>query len=43
MKVITAKVEKRAREEGKDTLVLVGGVPMHPQRLEAFKKRKFVK
>lgn len=43
MKAITAKVEKRAREEGKDTLVLVGGVPMHPQRLETFKKRKFVK
>ena len=43
MKVISAKVEKRAREEGKDTSVRFGGVLMHPQRLETFKKRKFVK
>ena len=43
VEAIIAKVEKRACEEGKDTLVLVGGVPMHPQRLETFKRRKFVK
>ena len=41
--VITAKAAKRAREEGKDTLILIGEVPMDPQRLETFKKRKFVK
>jgi hypothetical protein len=42
MMVISAKAEKRARE-GKDTLILIGEVPMDPQRLETFKKRKFVK
>jgi hypothetical protein len=42
MKAVAAKVEKRARE-GKDTLVRVGDVSVHPQRLETFKKRKFVK
>ena len=42
MMVISAKAAKRARE-GKDTLILIGEVPMDPRRLETFKKRKVVK
>lgn len=43
MMVVNSKVTKRAREDGKDTLFIVGGVPAHPQRLTRFQKRKFVK
>lgn len=43
MMVINAKATKRAHEERKDTLFFVDDVPVPPQRLETFKKRKFVK
>jgi hypothetical protein len=43
MMIINAKATKRAHEEGKDTLFFVDGVPVQPQRLETFKRRKFVK
>ena len=42
MMIIDAKATKRAHE-GKDTLFFVDGVPVQPQRLETFKRRKFVK
>ena len=42
MMIVNAKATKRTHE-GKDTLFFVDDIPVQPQRLETFKKRKFVK
>src|SRR5271155_3586558 len=43
MKIIIAKSNKRMVEDDKATRVRVGGMQIEPERLETFKKRKFVK
>jgi hypothetical protein len=43
MKSIVAKVEKRLRDEGKDTVIFHNGVKMPVEKLENFKRRKTVR
>lgn len=42
MQVLVAKAEKRARDEGKETVFWHAGVRIRPERVENFKKRKIV-
>ena len=42
MQVLLAKADKRAREEGKETVFFHAGAAISPERLENFKKRKIV-
>ena len=42
MQVLLTKAEKRAREEGKQTVFFHAGTLINPERLENFKKRKTV-
>lgn len=43
MKIVVAKAEKRARDEGKETIFFNGQFQISPERIEAFKKRKTVR
>jgi hypothetical protein len=40
MRILVAKAEKRAREEGKETIFFNGQNQIAPERIEHFKKRK---
>jgi hypothetical protein len=40
MTIVLSKVEKRAREEGKDTVIFHGGTSITRERIEQFKRRK---
>jgi hypothetical protein len=40
MRIIVAKAEKRARDDGKDTTFFHGGVQITTARIEQFKRRK---
>lgn len=40
MQILVAKAEKRARDDGKETVFLHGGSEVRPERFEHFKKRK---
>jgi hypothetical protein len=42
MRILDAKAEKRAREEGKETLFEIGS-QIDPERFELFKRRKATK
>lgn len=42
MRILVAKAEKRAREEGKEILFKIG-IQIDPERLELFKRRKATK
>lgn len=43
MQILVAKAEKRAREEGKDTVFFLGEQRISVERIYNFKKRKLVK
>jgi hypothetical protein len=43
MRMVVAKGEKRARDEGKDTTFFHGGVKITTGRIEQFKRRKMEK
>jgi hypothetical protein len=40
MQILVAKAEKRARDEGKETVFLHGGSEIGPERFDHFKRRK---
>lgn len=40
MGIVVAKAEKRAREEGKETIFFHGEAQITPERIEQFKRRK---
>jgi hypothetical protein len=42
-KIVVAKAEKRARDEGKDTVFYHNGRLIPPTKIENFKRRKTVK
>jgi hypothetical protein len=42
MQIIVAKAEKRAREEGKETVFFQGDRQIPPGKIENFKKRKAI-
>lgn len=43
MKTVVAKIEKRKKEAGKDTVVFHNGIQMPTEKIENFKRRKVVK
>jgi hypothetical protein len=43
MQIVIAKAEKRAREEGKETMFFHGESQITTKRIENFKKRKLTK
>jgi hypothetical protein len=43
MGIVAAKAEKRAREEGKETIFFHGDSQILPERIEYFKRRKIMK
>jgi hypothetical protein len=43
MRIVVAKAEKRARNEGKDTTFFHGDMQITAERIEQFKRRKTVK
>jgi hypothetical protein len=40
MSIVVAKAEKRAREEGKETVFFHGDCQISPERIQQFKRRK---
>jgi len=43
MKIVVAKIDKRKREEGKDTIVCHNDVQMPMKKIENFKRRKVIR
>ena len=43
MKIVAAKAEKRASDDGKKTDFYHNGILIHPSRIENFKRRKTIK